>query len=167
MNQGPTHSSLRCTENRLAESLKQSVMNIWKNNDGDMTLRPQLTPRAPARPLPHPDSIPGGQALGLALCPPLSRQTAWLPAQGPVHLLLLCFGRASLSAGPGYFLDIICFKFPKQLYALGCWCPHLPDEKSHAGSPRREQNPGLLDTKAHALNHHNLPPLLNKQQWAL
>ena len=43
-------------------------MTIWKNNDGDVTLRPQLTPRAPTRPPPptNPDSIPGGQALGLA-----------------------------------------------------------------------------------------------------
>ena len=65
-------------------------MNRWQPDDGDVT----LAPRALVYHRPHPDSIPGGGHLA-GLCPPLSVQTAWLLAPGPVPQSPLYFGRTS------------------------------------------------------------------------
>lgn len=61
-----------------------------------------------------------------------------------------------MSAQPGYFLGIICFKFPDSSvnWALSVLIFQL---RKHTGCHRRVWSPGLLGTEAHALSYHHLP----------
>ena len=114
-------------------------MNRWQPDNSDVT----LAPRAPAYHRPHPDSMPGQGALGLAsalFC--LDREPGSLLQA--LSLSCPCALGGPLSAGPGFFLDITCFTFPNSETCLPNSEPAFPGGSVVKNLPANAGDPGSI-----------------------